>query len=206
MNYIITLGFSSAEQRRGFSKPDCSFHSGPCAKDGPVRNGRLGRRSTLICPERLKDFGAEEYLNGDVKVFESSISKAPEVELVTQTPKPVKKRRARLQPNLLRSICASRTSAPPPSNSSRPAFRNTLHGTHTLLYSHSPLSHTHTPQTHTHAHTQTTHTHTTHTQHHTHPHSYTTLTHTLILTLYTHTHSHTTHTHTHTHTRWFDSP
>ncbi|KAF4106192.1 hypothetical protein G5714_013854 [Onychostoma macrolepis] len=82
--------WQSAEQRRGSSKPDCSFHSGPCAKDGQIGNGRLSRRSTLICPERLKDFGAEEYLNGDVKVFESSVSEAPEVQLMSK-PKPVKK-------------------------------------------------------------------------------------------------------------------
>uniref|UniRef100_A0A8C2FAB7 L-serine deaminase n=1 Tax=Cyprinus carpio TaxID=7962 RepID=A0A8C2FAB7_CYPCA len=83
--------WQSAEQRRGSSKPDCSFHSGPCAKDGHIRNGRLGRRSTLICPERLKDFGAEEYLNGDVKVFESSVSEPPEVQLLS-TPKPAVKK------------------------------------------------------------------------------------------------------------------
>uniref|UniRef100_A0A671Q4D0 L-serine deaminase n=1 Tax=Sinocyclocheilus anshuiensis TaxID=1608454 RepID=A0A671Q4D0_9TELE len=83
--------WQSAEQRRGSSKPDCSFHSGPCAKDGQIGNGRLGRRSTLICPERLKDFGAEEYLNGDVKVFETSVSEAPEVQLLS-TPKPVVKK------------------------------------------------------------------------------------------------------------------
>uniref|UniRef100_A0A673ICG5 L-serine deaminase n=1 Tax=Sinocyclocheilus rhinocerous TaxID=307959 RepID=A0A673ICG5_9TELE len=58
-------------------KPDCSFH--------------MGRRSTLICPERLKDFGAEEYLNGDMKVFETSISEAPEVQLLS-TPKPAVKK------------------------------------------------------------------------------------------------------------------
>uniref|UniRef100_A0A8C1SZL8 L-serine deaminase n=1 Tax=Cyprinus carpio TaxID=7962 RepID=A0A8C1SZL8_CYPCA len=83
--------WQSAEQRRGSSKPDCSFHSGPCAKDGHIGNGRLGRRSTLICPERLKDFGAEEYLNGDVKVFETSVSEPPEVQLLS-TPKPAVKK------------------------------------------------------------------------------------------------------------------
>ncbi|XP_050981309.1 L-threonine ammonia-lyase [Labeo rohita] len=83
--------WQSAEQRRSFSKPDCSFHSGPCAKDGYIGNGRVGRRSTLICPERLKDFGAEEYLNGDVKVFETSVSEPPEVQLMS-TPKPAMKK------------------------------------------------------------------------------------------------------------------
>ncbi|XP_059422908.1 L-threonine ammonia-lyase-like [Carassius carassius] len=83
--------WQSAEQRRGSSKPDCSFHSGPCVKDTHIGNGRPGRRSTLICPERLKDFGAEEYLNGDVKVFESSVSEPPEVQLMS-TPKPAVKK------------------------------------------------------------------------------------------------------------------
>uniref|UniRef100_A0A8C1L2S4 L-serine deaminase n=1 Tax=Cyprinus carpio TaxID=7962 RepID=A0A8C1L2S4_CYPCA len=88
---FILLFLPRAEQRRGSSKPDCSFHSGPCAKDGHIGNGRLGRRSTLICPERLKDFGAEEYLNGDVKVFETSVSEPPEVQLMS-TPKPAVKK------------------------------------------------------------------------------------------------------------------
>ncbi|KAL1263732.1 hypothetical protein QQF64_006471 [Cirrhinus molitorella] len=88
---FILLFLPRAEQRRSSSKPDCSFHSGPCAKDGYIGNGRAGRRSTLICPERLKDFGAEEYLNGDVKVFETSVSERPEVQLMS-TPKPVVKK------------------------------------------------------------------------------------------------------------------
>nr|XP_055025679.1 uncharacterized protein LOC129415647 isoform X2 [Misgurnus anguillicaudatus] len=83
--------WQSAQQRRASTKPDCSFHSGPCLKDGHVVNGRTGRRSTLICPERLKDFGAEEYLNGDVKVFETRVTEAPEVQL-TSTPKPSTKK------------------------------------------------------------------------------------------------------------------
>ncbi|XP_051508328.1 L-threonine ammonia-lyase [Myxocyprinus asiaticus] len=79
--------WQSMEQRRGSTKPDCSFHSGPCHKDGHIGNGRVGRRSTLICPERLKDFGAEEYLNGDVKVFETKVTEPAEVQLMS-TPKP----------------------------------------------------------------------------------------------------------------------
>ncbi|XP_051945420.1 LOW QUALITY PROTEIN: L-threonine ammonia-lyase-like [Xyrauchen texanus] len=79
--------WQSSEQRRGFTKPDCSFHSGPCHKDGHTCNGQVGRRSTLICPERLKDFGAEEYLNGDVKVFETKVTEPAEVQLMS-TPKP----------------------------------------------------------------------------------------------------------------------
>ncbi|XP_077098001.1 L-threonine ammonia-lyase isoform X2 [Siphateles boraxobius] len=79
--------WQSAEQRLGSSRPD----SGPCAKGARLANGRAARRSTLICPERLKDFGAEEYLNGDVKVFETSVSEPPEVQLMS-TPKPSAKR------------------------------------------------------------------------------------------------------------------
>ncbi|XP_051503842.1 L-threonine ammonia-lyase-like isoform X2 [Myxocyprinus asiaticus] len=79
--------WQSTEQRRSSTKPDCSFHSGPCHKDGHIGNGRVGRRSTLICPERLKDFGVEEYLNGDVKVFETTVTEPAEVQLMS-TPKP----------------------------------------------------------------------------------------------------------------------
>ncbi|XP_067278144.1 L-threonine ammonia-lyase [Pseudorasbora parva] len=79
--------WQSAEQRRGSSRTDSSFHTRSCPKDAQLGNGRLGRRSTLICPERLKDFGAEEYLNGDVKVFETTVSEPPQVQLMT-TPKP----------------------------------------------------------------------------------------------------------------------
>nr|XP_055025678.1 uncharacterized protein LOC129415647 isoform X1 [Misgurnus anguillicaudatus] len=88
---FILFFLPRAQQRRASTKPDCSFHSGPCLKDGHVVNGRTGRRSTLICPERLKDFGAEEYLNGDVKVFETRVTEAPEVQL-TSTPKPSTKK------------------------------------------------------------------------------------------------------------------
>ncbi|KAI7806045.1 putative threonine dehydratase, partial [Triplophysa rosa] len=85
--------WQSSEQRRGSTRPDCSFHSGPCLKDAHISNGQAGRRSTLICPERLKDFGAEEYLNGDVKVFETSVTEPPEIQLMS-TPKPAAKRGA----------------------------------------------------------------------------------------------------------------
>ncbi len=175
----MTLGFSSAEQRRGSSKPDCSFHSGPCAKAGPIGNGRLGRRSTLICPERLKDFGAEEFLNGDVKVFESSVSQAPEVQLLS-TPKPVKK-----------SGESKTTAKPAPEHLrfediSAAAFKLQQTGiqkTPCTVHTHTHgdrARHTHT-QTHTHSLTLSLNTHThTHTQTHTHTHRL-------------------SHTHTHTH-------
>ncbi|XP_016116881.1 uncharacterized protein [Sinocyclocheilus grahami] len=118
---FILLFLPRAEQRRGSSKPDCSFHSGPCAKDSRIGNGRVGCRSTLICPERLKDFGAEEYLNEDMKVFETSVSEPPEVQLMS-TPKPAVKKSGESKTAAL-NICALRTSAQQPSNSSRPGFR-----------------------------------------------------------------------------------
>lgn len=39
----------------------------------PVRNGLIGQKSPSINPERLKDFGEEDYLNGDVKTWEMKI-------------------------------------------------------------------------------------------------------------------------------------
>ncbi|XP_062435666.1 L-threonine ammonia-lyase-like isoform X2 [Rhea pennata] len=47
-----------------------------CCKDGPIRNGHwwpIGQRPPSINPERLKDFGEEDYLNGDVKTWEMKI-------------------------------------------------------------------------------------------------------------------------------------
>ncbi|KAK7149095.1 hypothetical protein R3I93_013183 [Phoxinus phoxinus] len=84
--------WQSAEQRLG-SRPA----GGPCAKDARLANGPAGRRSTLICPERLKDFGAEEYLNGDVKVFETSVSEPAEVQLMSP-PKASAKKSAESKP------------------------------------------------------------------------------------------------------------
>ncbi|XP_075790878.1 L-threonine ammonia-lyase-like isoform X3 [Pelodiscus sinensis] len=48
----------------------CELH---CYKEGPIRNGHVGQRPPSINPERLKDFGEEEYLNGDVKTWEMKI-------------------------------------------------------------------------------------------------------------------------------------
>uniref|UniRef100_A0A674NGT7 L-serine deaminase n=1 Tax=Takifugu rubripes TaxID=31033 RepID=A0A674NGT7_TAKRU len=45
-------------------------------------NGTAGCRPTLIEPERLKDFGEEHLVNGDVKVFETKVVEAPEVRLM----------------------------------------------------------------------------------------------------------------------------
>ncbi|XP_071780923.2 L-threonine ammonia-lyase [Centroberyx gerrardi] len=61
------------ELRLGPSEPGSSY------KGGPVSNGTVGRRPTLIEPERLKDFGEEELLNGDVRVWEAKVVGAPEV-------------------------------------------------------------------------------------------------------------------------------
>lgn len=41
-----------------------------------------GCRPALIEPERLKDFGEEHLLNGDVKVFETKVVEAPEIRLM----------------------------------------------------------------------------------------------------------------------------
>ncbi|GAB0192340.1 L-threonine dehydratase catabolic TdcB-like [Grus japonensis] len=48
----------------------CDLH---CCKDGPIRNGLIGQKPPSINPERLKDFGEEDYLNGDVKTWEMKI-------------------------------------------------------------------------------------------------------------------------------------
>uniref|UniRef100_A0A452GV26 L-serine deaminase n=1 Tax=Gopherus agassizii TaxID=38772 RepID=A0A452GV26_9SAUR len=44
-----------------------------CCKEGQIRNGHVGQRPPSINPERLKDFGEEDYLNGDVKTWEMKI-------------------------------------------------------------------------------------------------------------------------------------
>ncbi|XP_048361793.1 L-threonine dehydratase catabolic TdcB-like [Sphaerodactylus townsendi] len=48
----------------------CDRH---CFKDGPIGNGPIGQRSSSITPERMKDFGEEDYLNGGVKTWEMKI-------------------------------------------------------------------------------------------------------------------------------------
>ncbi|XP_047206931.1 serine racemase [Girardinichthys multiradiatus] len=62
------------ELRLGPSQPGSSYKS--------VCNGTVGRRPTLIEPERLKDFGEEELLNGDVKFYETKVVAAPQVKLM----------------------------------------------------------------------------------------------------------------------------
>ncbi|XP_035520033.1 L-threonine ammonia-lyase [Morone saxatilis] len=74
--YVILLFFPREELRLGPSQPGCSY------KCGPVSNGTVGRRPTLIEPERLKDFGEEDLLNGDVKVYDTKVVGAPEIMLM----------------------------------------------------------------------------------------------------------------------------
>uniref|UniRef100_A0A3B3YWK8 L-serine deaminase n=1 Tax=Poecilia mexicana TaxID=48701 RepID=A0A3B3YWK8_9TELE len=62
------------ELRLGPSLPGGSYK--------PVCNGAVGRRPTLIEPERLKDFGEEELLNGDAKYHQTSMAGTPEIKLM----------------------------------------------------------------------------------------------------------------------------
>uniref|UniRef100_A0A3B5RD66 L-serine deaminase n=1 Tax=Xiphophorus maculatus TaxID=8083 RepID=A0A3B5RD66_XIPMA len=62
------------ELRLGPSLPGGSYK--------PICNGAVGRRPTLIEPERLKDFGEEELLNGDVKYHQTSVAGTPEMKLM----------------------------------------------------------------------------------------------------------------------------
>ncbi|XP_074856171.1 L-threonine ammonia-lyase-like isoform X2 [Carettochelys insculpta] len=48
----------------------CELHG---CKEGLMRNGHVGQQPPSINPERLKDFGEEDYLNGDVKTWEMKI-------------------------------------------------------------------------------------------------------------------------------------
>ncbi|XP_069467132.1 L-threonine ammonia-lyase-like isoform X2 [Ambystoma mexicanum] len=57
-----------------------------CRQDGPGQNGSHVPRPTPINPERLKDFGEEDYLNGDVKTWEMKIVGHPE-ELLKDAPR-----------------------------------------------------------------------------------------------------------------------
>ncbi|XP_034080526.1 serine racemase [Gymnodraco acuticeps] len=54
-------------------------------KCGHVTNGNAVRGSTLIEPERLKDFGEEELVNGDVKVYSTKVVGGP-AEIVLKDP------------------------------------------------------------------------------------------------------------------------
>lgn len=74
---LLSVVFSPREELRlGPGQPGSSY------KCCPVSNGTAGRRPTLIEPERLKDFGEEELLNGDVKVFETKVVGCAEITLM----------------------------------------------------------------------------------------------------------------------------
>uniref|UniRef100_A0A8C9XVB5 L-serine deaminase n=1 Tax=Sander lucioperca TaxID=283035 RepID=A0A8C9XVB5_SANLU len=64
------------ELRLGPSQPGGSY------KCGPVSNGTVSGRATLIEPERLKDFGEEDLINGDVKVYDTKVVEGPEIKLM----------------------------------------------------------------------------------------------------------------------------
>nr|XP_046258818.1 L-threonine ammonia-lyase [Scatophagus argus] len=74
--YFVLLFLPREELRLGPSQPGSSY------KCGPISNGTAGRRPTLIEPERLKDFGEEELLNGDVKVYDTKVVGGPEIMLM----------------------------------------------------------------------------------------------------------------------------
>ncbi|XP_040906201.1 L-threonine ammonia-lyase [Toxotes jaculatrix] len=74
--YLVLLFVPREELRLGPSQPGSSY------KCGPVSNGTAGRRPTLIEPERLKDFGEEELLNGDVRVHDTKVTGGPEIMLM----------------------------------------------------------------------------------------------------------------------------
>uniref|UniRef100_A0A8C6WXT6 L-serine deaminase n=1 Tax=Neogobius melanostomus TaxID=47308 RepID=A0A8C6WXT6_9GOBI len=76
------------EVRLGLSATVCQL--------GPVCNGTARRRPTLIEPHRLRDFGEDEQqMNGDVRVFETTVQEAPEFPL--QVP-PKTRRRSQFVP------------------------------------------------------------------------------------------------------------
>ncbi|GLD70692.1 L-threonine ammonia-lyase [Lates japonicus] len=74
--YVVLLFVQREELQLGPSHPGSSY------KCGPVSNGAAGRRPTLIEPERLKDFGEEELLNGDVRVHNTKVTGVPEIMLM----------------------------------------------------------------------------------------------------------------------------
>ncbi|KAI3362958.1 hypothetical protein L3Q82_011628 [Scortum barcoo] len=74
--YLILLFIPREELHLGPSQPGSSY------KCGHISNGTAGRRPTLIEPERLKDFGEEELLNGDVKVYDTKVVGRPEIMLM----------------------------------------------------------------------------------------------------------------------------
>ncbi|KAL2083556.1 hypothetical protein ACEWY4_021329 [Coilia grayii] len=83
--------WKSQEERLNTRKLRSSTNDGHCGKKGPVSNGAVGSQSAPMCPERLKDFGAEEYLNGNVTVLETKVAKAPEVQRMSSPVRPKEK-------------------------------------------------------------------------------------------------------------------
>lgn len=70
-------------------------------KDRPIRNGNIGQRPSSINPERLKDFGEEDYLNGDVKTWEMKIVSRSE-ELLGDALDPVSHSKSKTYNKLIR--------------------------------------------------------------------------------------------------------
>ncbi|XP_053168718.1 putative threonine dehydratase isoform X2 [Hemicordylus capensis] len=68
--FVAVLYRDESKVRKRDAPTHCELH---CCKDGPVRNGHIGQQSPSINPERLKDFGEEDYLNGGVKTWEMKI-------------------------------------------------------------------------------------------------------------------------------------
>ncbi|XP_072851136.2 L-threonine ammonia-lyase isoform X1 [Pogona vitticeps] len=77
--YFIAILYRDESKVGKLDNPThCELH---CCKDGPVRNGHIGLRPPSIHPERLKDFGEEDYLNGGVKTWEMKLT-SPNEELL----------------------------------------------------------------------------------------------------------------------------
>uniref|UniRef100_A0A3Q2XL47 L-serine deaminase n=1 Tax=Hippocampus comes TaxID=109280 RepID=A0A3Q2XL47_HIPCM len=89
--------FSPKPALQGIEENDPFWHReelrlGPAQPYDPhkgalLSNGAVGRRPTLIEPERLKDFGEEELLNGDVKVRETKVVVEAPVITLKEPPK-----------------------------------------------------------------------------------------------------------------------
>ncbi|XP_025053503.1 uncharacterized protein LOC102368673 isoform X1 [Alligator sinensis] len=106
--YFVTVLYSYAGKL--FSKNDDSKvkkqdirtpHDIHHCKDRPIRNGNIGQRPLSINPERLKDFGEEDYLNGDVKTWEMKIVSRSE-ELLGDALDPVSHSKSKTYNKLIR--------------------------------------------------------------------------------------------------------
>ncbi|TSK22647.1 putative serine racemase [Bagarius yarrelli] len=72
----------SDNQHLSSNKKTCLSNKSRCQKEDIINNRILTCRPILICPERLRDFGAEEYLNGEVRALQTKLMEAPEVQLM----------------------------------------------------------------------------------------------------------------------------